>query len=306
MSSSFPITALDRVLRSVESVRNLRALSVLLGTFAGAGLLLAMAEASLARNAWVWGPLQIGASLFVAFYGGNAAGLLVMDEACGRAVRDPVQAVRDALLTAHRLVLALLCVALAIASFGAVLCGLLWLCRVAVAGPLLGPILFGLLLPLGVLSVGLVLLSLAAVVVPLAAPAIWSGAGVMGTLSLLVHLVRRRLLAVTLLMAVVSVLSAGVGAVATFVVVGGGRVVAELAVLVTGIDVPPQQLMAGLFGYGLRSLGGAAAVPAGSGGHAAAALVGGGVVFALALVTPGLVYLRGACSVYLAMRDEAP
>ena len=49
--------------------------------------------------------------------------------------------------------------------------------------------------------------------------------------------------------------------------------------------------MAGLFSYGLRAR--AAGAPAGSTGHAAAALVGGGVVFALALVLPGLVYLRG-------------
>jgi len=69
-------------------------------------------------------------------------------------------------------------------------------------------------------------------------------------------------------------------------------------------EVLLQQLMAGLFGYGLRSLG-AAGAPTGSTGHAAAALVGGGVVFALALVLPGLVYLRGACSVYLAMRSSA-
>jgi hypothetical protein len=63
--------------------------------------------------------------------------------------------------------------------------------------------------------------------------------------------------------------------------------------------------MAGLFGYGLRSFG-ATGAPIGSTGHAAAALVGGGVVFALALVLPGLVYLRGTCSVYLAMQDATP
>ena len=48
-----------------------------------------------------------------------------------------------------------------------------------------------------------------------------------------------------------------------------------------------------------------AGAPHGSTGHAAAALVGGGVVFALALVLPGLVYLRGICSVYLALSDTA-
>jgi len=81
--------------------------------------------------------------------------------------------------------------------------------------------------------------------------------------------------------------------------------VAALGVAVVGVDVPAQQLMAGLFGHGLRSAG-AAGAPIGSTGHGAAALVGGGVVFALALVLPGLVYLRGTCAVYLAMTDDAP
>ena len=44
-----------------------------------------------------------------------------------------------------------------------------------------------------------------------------------------------------------------------FVVVSGGRAVAALSVWVVGVDLPPQQLMAGLFGYGLRSLGAAGA-----------------------------------------------
>ena len=106
-------------------------------------------------------------------------------------------------------------------------------------------------------------------------------------------------------MAAVSLLTAGVATLVTFVVMSGGRVIAQLGVSVVGVDVPAQQLMAGLFGYGLRSLG-AAGAPSGSSAHAAAALVGGGAVFALALVLPGLVYLRGTCSVYLAMRDDAP
>ena len=32
---------------------------------------------------------------------------------------------------------------------------------------------------------------------------------------------------------------------------------------------------------------------------------GGGAVFALALVLPGLIYLRGCCAVFLALRDPA-
>lgn len=303
MPSRNPLEALSLVLGSVDALRNLRALYVLLATFATAGLLTAMAEGSLAKGNATWGALQAGAALFVAFYGGNAAGILIMDEARGVAPRDVGDAVRASLLTAHRLLLALLVIGAGYAVFAAVLFALLWLCRVAVSGPVLGPMLFGLAVPVGVVSVGLALLSLVAVVVPLAAPGVWAGVGVIAIVRQLVQWMRQRLVTVALLMAAVSLLTAGVGALVTFVVMAGGRVIALLGVTVVGVDVPAQSLMAGLFGYGLRSLG-ALGAPAGSTGHAAAALVGGGVVFALALVLPGLVYLRGTCSVYLAMSDS--
>ena len=304
-----PLSALSLVLRSVDAVRNTRALFVLLGTFAVAGMLVAMAESALARDAGWWGPIEAGAALFVAFYGGSAAGILVMDDARGRRIREVPDALRTAFATAHRLLLALLIVLAGYALAAGVLLGLLWLSRVSISGPLLGPLIFGLTVPVGVLAVGLGALSLLAVVVPLAAPAVWSGAGVLQVVRNLFRLVRQRLLTVALLMAAVSLLTAGMGAIATAIVSVGGRVIAELGVRVVGVDVPAQQLMAGLFGYGLRSLG-ASGAPTGSTGHAAAALVGGGAVFALALLLPGLVYLRGTCAVYLAMTetitDEPP
>ena len=297
------MNALSRVLRSVDAVRNTGALIVLLGTFASAGLLVAMAEASSARNTSGWAPLQAGVALLLAFYGGNAAGILVMDDASGRPVRDISAALRASLATAHRLLLALTLVGVVVSVALAALWGLFWLSRAAVSGNVLGSLLFGLALPLGVLTVGLGALALVVVVVPLTAPGVWSGASVRQIVTRLVVLARQRLLTVALLMTAVSVLTAGMGAVATFVVMVGARVVAPLANLVVGVDVPAQQLMAGLFGYGLRSLG-AAGAPAGATAHAGAALVGGGVVFALALVLPGLVYLRGTCAVYLALTDE--
>lgn len=304
MSSRSPVDALNLVLGSVDAVRNLHALWVLLATFASTGLLMAMAEGSLAQGRGGLGALEAGAALFVAFYGGNTAGILVMDQARGGPVRDIVDALRSSLLTAHRLLLAIAIIVAAYAVLAALLLALLWLCRVAVSGPVIGPLLFGLAVPVGVVGVGVGALAMIAVVVPLAAPAVWAGMGVVAVVRQLLQWMRHRLLTIALLVAAVSLLAAGVGALVTFVVMAGGRVVAALGVAVVGIDVPAQTLMAGLFGYGLRSLG-AVGAPAGSTGHAAAALVGGGVVFALALVLPGLVYLRGTCSVYLAMSDSA-
>jgi len=304
MAHRSPLDALNIVLSSVDAVRNLRALYVLLMTFSVAGLLTAMAESSLAQNMAQLGAVEAAAALFTAFYGGNAAGILVMDDARGAPVRDIGDAVMTSLLTAHRLLLALAIVLGAYAAIGALLYGLLWLCRVSVTGPVVGPLLFGVAVPVGVVTVGLGLLALVAVVVPLAAPAVWAGAGVIAVVRQLLQWVRQRLVTIAMLMAAVSLLAGAVGAIVTFAVMAGGRVVSLLGVVVVGVDVPAQQLMAGLFGYGLRSLG-AAGAPAGSTGHAAAALVGGGVVFAIALVLPGLVYLRGTCGVYLAMRSSS-
>ena len=304
MAHRSPLDALNIVLSSVDAVRNLRALYVLLMTFSIAGMLTAMAEGSLAQGHAHLGAIEAAAALFVAFYGGNAAGILSMDDARGEPVRDIAEAVIASLLTAHRLLLALAIVLGVYALAAAALYGLLWLCRVSITGPVAGPLLFGAAVPVGVVGVGLALVSLVAVIVPLAAPAVWAGSGVIAVVRQLFQWVRERLLTVALLMAAVSLLTGAVGALVTFAVVAGGRVVSFLGVAVVGVDVPAQQLMAGLFGYGLRSLG-AAGAPSGSTGHAAAALVGGGVVFAIALVLPGLVYLRGTCAVYLAMRSSS-
>ena len=295
------LEAFARVLACVDAVRNARAWYALLLGFSAAGLLLAMADAALARDATgvavAWG----GTSLTVLFYGTNTAGLLLMDQECGRPVREVSQALRDALGCAHRLLLVLLAVLLTAALGLAVVAAALAATRL----PVVGPALFGLLLPAAVLLVGAAALAGTAVVAPLAAPAVWSGLSVRATLDLLVRHVRQRLVLVALLMGAVSGLAALVAALASFVVLAGGRVVALLAVFAAGVEVPPMLLMAGLFGHGLRGLGGAP-IPASASPYVTAALAGGGLVFMLALVLPSLVALRGACAVFLALeeRDE--
>jgi hypothetical protein len=86
----------------------------------------------------------------------------------------------------------------------------------------------------------------------------------------------------------------------------GGRVMAEASVYVLGVNVPPQALMAGLFGRTVM-ISDVASVSARDLTYISAASLGGGVIFALALVLPTLVYLRGVCEVYLALQaaDEA-
>ena len=148
---SFPLLpALARVLASIDAPRNLRALYALLAAFCFAGLLLAMARSAVARDQSALSALWMGLALAVAFFGVNATGLMLMDQARGLPVRDPQDALADALRSGHRVLLSLLaCLALAAAGV-AVLAALLWATR----WPWVGAPLLAVVLPAGVLLLG--------------------------------------------------------------------------------------------------------------------------------------------------------
>jgi hypothetical protein len=288
------LQALNSVLQSIESVRNARALYLLLLAFAGGGLMMTLAKGALAREAGVAAALWLAGAFFMLFYTSNAAGLVLMDEARGRPLRLPVEALRDALRCAHRLLAVVLCVLLAAALLVAVVAALLAASRL----PALGPSLLGVVVALAVPALGLAGVTLVALVGPVAAPAVWAGLGVRAVLALLLHQVRVRFVHALMLSAAVSLLTATVAGLVSVVVLGGGRAVAALAVLGLDIDLAPQPFLAALFGQGFRLAPGAPALSP----HTASALSGAGVVFALGLVVPGVVYLRGLCELFLALR----
>ena len=295
------LQALNSVLQSIESVRNARALYLLLLAFAGAGLMMTLAQGALAREAGTASALWLAAAFFSLFYTSNAAGLVLMDEACGREPRLPVEALRDALRSAHRLLAVVLCVLVAAALLLAVVLGLLWATRL----PGLGPTSLGAVVAVGVPALGLAGVALLALVGPLAAPAVWAGLGVRQTLRLLLQQMRRRFAHALMLSAAVSLLTATVAGLVSVVVLAGGRALLALAVGVLDIDLAPQPFLAALFGQGLRTAPGAPALSAAT----QAALTGAGLVFALGLVVPGVVYLRGLCELFLALRridDDTP
>jgi hypothetical protein len=288
--------ALVRVLSSIEAVRDGRAMYVLLASFSGAGLAVAMARSSLARAELPWAIGQGAAALFIAFYGSNAAGLLLMDRARGGHLRSVMDALEDSLGIAHRVFMALAVVLLGAALVLGTLVGLVWLSDL----PKVGPWLYALVVPLTVIVLGLLFMVGGAVVGPLTGPTVWSGASSWQAVRMLWWFLRERLLQAAVLMVGLSLVTGLVGAAVSFVVISGGRLMAEVSVWLLGIDVPPEVLMAGLFGHGLQSIN-LAEVPKSALPHTMAALVGGGIVFALALVLPTLVYLRGVCEIYLAL-----
>lgn len=288
------LQALNAVLRSIESVRNAQALYLLLLASTGAGLLMTLAQQALAAESPVAAALWMAAAFFTLFYTSNAAGLVLMDEARGLPQRLPVDALRDALRLAHRLLLVVGVVLLAVALLVGGVLALLAASRLTWPGPQL----LAVLVPLAVPALGLAGVALLALVGPLAAPAVWSGLGVRAVLALLLRQVRVRFAHALMLSAAVSLLTATVAGLVSAVVLGGGRALAALAVLVLGIDLAPQPFLAALFGQGWRQAPGAPALSA----PTTSAITGAGVVFALGLVVPAVVYLRGLCELYLALR----
>lgn len=290
--------AIARVLRCLDAVRDGRIWYVLLSTFAASGLLLAMAQSAFAKEQNAWGAVQGGLALFTAFYGANAAGWLTMQSARGLDDATVDQALRTALTRAHRLLLMLpLLLALA-ALLGGVLALLLWACRL----PVVGPLVYTLVVPLGVVAVGGAALAATAVLIPLSAPAIWAGLTSWQTLRWLVRVVRQRLAMAAILVSALSLVVGLVGGLVTFIVVMGGQVFTAASSLM-GMEVPREIMLAGLFGYGLRGLQ-IKNMPPELLPYSHAALIGGGVVFALALVLPALVYLRGVAEVHLILGDS--
>ena len=139
------------------------------------------------------------------------------------------------------------------------------------------------------------------VVAPLTGPTVWAGASSVQAVATIGRLIRDRLLQAAVLVGGLSLATGLVGAAASAMVLLGGRVMAEASVFVLGVDIPPEALMAGLLGRTVQITQGVV-VPAKALSYISAATVGGGMVFALALVMPTLVYLRGVCEVYLALR----
>ena len=298
MPQKLTLHALNRVLASLDAPRNGRAFYALLSAFCLAGLMLASAESALAKSDTTWGVIWAGLGLVTAFLGVNTTGLLLMDQARGRPVRDVVDAFHDALRVAPKVLLCLLMLLTLMALLLGALLAMLW----GVKLPWIGAPLFALLVPLGVVLLGTMAFSGAVIVGPLTGPSSWSGRSASETARGLLRQLRHGALEAGALMAAVLLTTGLVSAAVSFVVLSGGRALAFLMVWLIGIDVPAQQLMAGLFGYGLRSLG-AAGAPVTASPLGMAAMVGGGVVFAIALVLPTLVYLRGCCAVFLALQD---
>lgn len=280
------------LLDSIDSIRNWRAALLLLGTFVAMALVFAVGGL-LARFSFVLFALFALFAYVVLFYGANAAGMMIMDEARGYPSRPMMAAVMTSLATSHRLILVFLLLGVAYLAGFLVLALVLFVCKI----PFLGPVLYTVVFPVSVVIAGIAMFALPTVVFPLSAPSVWNGATTMECVSQLVAIVRRRLLMVLLLMIGVAFIAGLVAFLIGAILFSGTAVTALLSVPILGGGMGD---MEGMMGGGLMGM---AMGMGAAGGHMVGAAIGGGILFAIAFTLPGLVYLRGACTVYLRAVD---
>ena len=276
---------------SLDAMRNGRAVVLVLATFAIAAPVAALGV-SLAPTSPGLMLLFALLALAVTFYGANAAGMMMMDEANGHPSRPIGAAVMSSIARSHRLILVLVIVA------GIYLLGILaftlflFLCKT----PGIGPLLYAAIFPVSVILSGIAILAVPTVIFPLSAPAIWNGATAMGGVSQLLAVTRKRLPLIVLLMFGVGLMVWVVGGLIGLILLAGTSFTGLLSAAILGSDAAGLQgITSGLLTGG--ALGGNV------GEYATATLVGGGIVYAAALTLPGLVYLRGASAVYLRAID---
>jgi hypothetical protein len=292
------IRASGSLLDSIDAVRNWRAALVLLGTFVAMALVFALGG-MLARFSFLLFGVFVLAAYVVLFYGANAAGMMIMDEARGQRSRAPMTAVMDSLAISHRLILVFLLLGVIYLAAFLVLALVLFLCKI----PVLGPVLYAVVFPVSVVIFGIGMFALPTVVFPLSAPSIWNGASTLQCISQLLAIARKRLLLVLLLMIAVAFIAGVVAFLIGAILFSGAAVVGLLSVPILGGGMGGMGV-GGLMGDFMGGPGfGMGGGMGGFGGHALGAAIGGGILFAIAFTLPGMVYLRGACTVYLRAID---
>ena len=276
------------LLNCINAVRNVRALLLLVGSLVLAGLLIGLGGVLGFKVHGILGFLFGLIGVAVGFYGVHAAGIMLMDEAKGGISRPVMAAVLTALGTAHRLILVMLLVGVIYLLGIAAIALLLFLCKI----PGVGPLLFMVVFPISVITVGVALFAMYFVIFPLAAPAVWEGATTMQAVSRLMAISRSRIVNVLLMMLVLFLITMTVGGFIAGILFSG-------TLITTGLSAAIVTPSMGGMGMGMGNFMGMMGGGFDGGGYLAAGAVGGGVVWILGLTLPLMVYSRGCCQVYL-------
>ncbi len=293
------------ILPAVDAVTNYRALAVEFVSTAVGVVLLAL-FVSMSMNSMSFGVVATGVVLFLAFAGAgfNGAGVVLMDEATGAPKRSFVDALLAGAFAFVKAIAVLLLAGLGALLVVLAIALLLWICKI----PGVGPALFFLVFPLGVVTVGVMWIAFAFVLAPIAGPAIWSGESIGATLARVMMVIRKRLLGVLVRGCVLFLLLMVTAMVLWMVAFTGTAITGAMSLGIVGVNLDLSSVMS-LFGGGNEFGGGSArrgmrpgmrAPGAGaSGGYGVAMLISIGLIVAAVGTLLSLVLKKGWCLIYL-------
>lgn len=271
---------------SLDAMRHWRALLLLAASFVAALALWSLGGRLLgATGGWALLLLCAVVGGVLLMWGGNAAGILMMDEVAGQPSRSVGLALRASLGATQQLVLVLLALALFYLIGLLALAVMLLICRL----PVLGPWLYAVVFPVAAVASGIALFVLPALVFPLCAPALWRGLDASTSLAQLWAVVKQRLPLVLTWMLVLACIAAVVWTVLLAVLLLGFSMTSGVSATVLGAQ---SLWSAGVFAAD-RAAGGTEMVA-----YVQSAAMGSATLFAAACAVPSLVAMRGACIVY--------
>lgn len=275
------------LLRALEAATSWRALIMLLGTLLAFILLVSIGVATNSKG-FISFMLLIGVIELV--IGLSATGFMLMDRARGISMRSHMEAVLAALFSIHRLIGTAVLLVVTFLLVLLLVSLLLLPCKI----PNLGPVLYTLFFPVSSAITGVALIALFVVGPTILLPTIWEGHGVIPAMARLWTIVRKNLLLVVLSMVLLSLLVGVVGTVLFGLVQAGLLTTSAMAVSIIGYQASLGLM--GLFTNLMAMMGG---FGESAGGFMIANLIGVLMLNAIAASITTLIWLSGACHIYL-------
>jgi hypothetical protein len=291
---------LSELLRSLEGLRNRKAISLLMGGFVLAALLLALA-ARVGFESVAIGIVIGFVGILCAFFGLSAAGIVLMDDTRGRAQSSYADAILLGSLAFAKLVVGSLGLLLALVGVHFVVAALIYVCKF----PGIGPLLFAILLPAMLLVMAMIYLG-AWACFSLLAPALWDGNALSAAFARVYAIGANRSIQFIVAWLAASVLLTFVLVVLVGALTGATAGVGGTSLRILGADLGSFGMDA-LSGFGgPRGLGGSLIGRRGGDdafGYVIAGTFGVAIAWAIMLSAFGSVALMATCIVYVGLSD---
>lgn len=281
------------LLGALDAITNWRAFALLAVTYIAFAVSIFLAVKSASMGIII--SLLLGLiGLVVLLVGGNATGIILMDEAAGRNPRSPLDALLASLFSVHRLGAVALVELILFIVYLIVLAIVLLLCKI----PGVGPLLYAFIFPLAAILTGTIIFALIYVALPLAAPAVWNGGTVMQVIAMLGAVARSRLVYVVIMELLLGLLLFVMSGIIALILIGGIGTTLMLSAAVVGPDAASGGLT-GMMSNLMGGMGSMRGMDGGGAGYLAALGFGGIILFLCGALPPVLMAMKGSAVIYL-------